>query len=327
MNLLEQRNQTYEHKIGEILKKIKEYDRIAIFRHDHPDYDALGSQMALVHFIKDNFPSKGVVYVGDDHVTLTGQCFPKMEEIPDEWFNHPFLAIVLDLSNLDRIADERAKKADYMIKIDHHPEVESYGDLAIVDESMSAAGELLANILMTFPKKYKIGVECASYLYKAIVGDSGRFLYESTTPHTFYIAQKLLEIGINISQIYADMYNQKLEDLAVTGYILRHYQITPHGVAYYILTDEILKRFNLPAIRGKDNVNLFAHLDGINAWLSVTEDVKKGNWRVSLRSGGKDISHIAEKYNGGGHAQASGLKLKDLSELDALLADLDKMFE
>lgn len=327
MNLLEQRNQTYEHKIGEILAKIKEYDRIAIFRHDHPDYDALGSQMAFVHFIKDNFPKKGVVYVGDNHVTLTGRCFPKMEEVPDEWFDHPFLAIVLDLSNLDRICDPRVTKADYMIKIDHHPEVEPYGNLSIVDESMSAAGELLANILFTSPKKYKVGKECASYLYKAIVGDSGRFLYESTTPHTFYIAQKLLEIGISISEIYAEMYNQKLEDLEVTGYILRHYQITPHGVAYYILTDETLKRFNLPAIRGKDNVNLFAHLDGINAWLSVTEDVKKGNWRVSLRSGGKDISHIAEKYAGGGHAQASGLKLKSLDQLKDLLADLDEMFK
>ena len=72
---------------------------------------------------------------------------------------------------------------------------------------------------------------------------------------------------------------------------------------------------------------MFAHLDGINAWLSVTEDVKKGNWRVSLRSSGIDISHIAEKYNGGGHAQASGLKLKNLDELKDLLADLDKLFE
>ncbi len=327
MNILEERNQTYEDKFETIVKKIKEYDRIAVFRHDHPDYDALGCQMAFVHFIKDNFPSKSVVYVGDDHVTLTGRCFPKMEVIEDTWFNHPFLAIVLDLSNLDRICDARVNKADYLIKIDHHPEVEPYGDLSIVDESMSAAGELLANIFLSLPKKYKIGKECASYLYKAIVGDSGRFLYDSVTPHTFYIAQKLLEVGICISEIYAEMYNQKLEDLEVTGYILRHYQITPNGVAYYVLDDATLKRFNLPAIRGKDNVNLFAHLDGINAWLSVTEDVKKGNWRVSLRSGGIDISHIAEKYNGGGHAQASGLKLRNLDELKLLLADLDKMFE
>ena len=327
MNILEERNQTYEHKYAEIFKKIKEYDRIAIFRHDHPDYDALGSQMAFVHFIKDNFPNKSVIYTGDDHVTLTGQCFPKMEIIDDAWFNHPFLAIVLDLSNLDRICDERAKKADYLIKIDHHPDVEPFGDLSIVDESMSAAGELIANLFFSYPKKYKVGVECAENLYKAIVGDSGRFLYESTTTHTFYIAQKILECGIQISKVYAEMYNQKLEDLEVTGYVLRHYSITPNGVAYYILDDETLKRFNLPAIRGKENVNLFAHLDGINAWLSVTEDVKKGNWRVSLRSSGIDISHIAEKYNGGGHAQASGLKLKNLDELKDLLADLDKLFE
>lgn len=327
MNILEERNQTYEFKFGEILKKIKEYDRIAIFRHDHPDYDALGSQMAFVHFLKDNFPNKTIIYTGDNHVTLTGQCFPKMEEIEDAWFDQPFLGIVVDLSNLDRICDERAKKAEYLIKIDHHPEIEPYGDLAIVDESMAAAGELIANLFFSLPKKYKVGLECAENLYKAIIGDSGRFLYDSTTVHTFYIAQKLLECGISISKIYAEMYNQKLEDLEVTGYVLRHYQITPHGVAYYILDDATLKRFNLPAIRGKDNVNLFAHLDGINAWLSVTEDVKKGNWRVSLRSGGIDISHIAEKYNGGGHAQASGLKLKSLDELKALLADLDELFK
>jgi len=327
MNTLEERNQTYEFKYSEVLAKIKEYDRIAIFRHDHPDYDALGSQMAFVHFIKDNFPTKSVVYVGDDHVTLTGQCFPKMETIDDAWFNHPFLAIILDLSNLDRICDERAKKADCLIKIDHHPDVEPFGDISIVDESMAAAGELIANLFFSLPKKYKVGKECASYLYKAIVGDSGRFLYDSTTVHTFYIAQKLLECGINISEIYAEMYNQKLEDLEVTGYVLRHYSITPHGVAYYILDDATLKRFNLPAIRGKDNVNLFAHLDGINAWLSVTEDVKKGNWRVSLRSNGPDISHIAAKYNGGGHAQASGLRLKNLDELNDLLKDLDEMFK
>ncbi len=327
MNILEERNQTYEHKYGEVLKKIKEYDRIAIFRHDHPDYDALGSQMGFVHYLRDNFPEKSVVYVGDNHVTLTGQCFPKMEEITDEWFAHPFLAIILDLSNLDRICDERAKKANFMIKIDHHPDVEPFGDISIVDESMAAAGELVANMFYSFSKKYKVSKECASYLYKAIVGDSGRFLYDSTTVHTFYIAQKLLESGMKISEIYAEMYNQKLEDLEVTGYVLRHYQITPHGVAYYILNDETLKRFNIPAIRGKDNVNLFAHLDGINAWLSVTEDVKKGNWRVSLRSGGVDISHIAEKYNGGGHAQASGLKLKNLDELQDLLKDLDSLFK
>ena len=327
MNILEERNQTYEFKFDEILKKIKEYNRIAVFRHDHPDYDALGCQMAFVHFLKDNFPNKTIIYTGDNHVTLTGQCFPQMEEISDDWFDQPFLGIVLDLSNLDRICDERAKKATFLIKLDHHPEVEPYGDLSIVDESMSAAGELLANMFFSLPKKYKVGVECAEYLYKAIVGDSGRFLYDSTTVHTFYIAQRLLECGISLGKIYAEMYNQKLEDLEVTGYILRHYQITPHGVAYYILDDATLKRFNLPAIRGKDNVNLFAHLDGINAWLSVTQDVKKGNWRVSLRSGGIDISHIAEKYNGGGHAQASGLKLKSLDELKDLLADLDKMFE
>ena len=326
-SLIIERSKNYRHKIDILLEEIKSFNQIAIFRHSHPDYDALGSQLALYTFIKGNFSDKDVIFVGDNHVTLTGKCFPKMMDINDKWFEHPFLAIALDCSTKDRLSDERIEKASKLIKIDHHPDVEPYGDIQIVDTSMCAAGELLANILYSFGNNYVISKNCAEYLYKAIVGDSGRFLYESTTIHTFRISEILLSKGINISDIYNEMYNQDITDLKVTAYILDNYQITPHGVAYYILPDDVLKRFNLPPVRGKDNVNLFSHFDGINAWLSVTEDKEKGEWRVSIRSAKKSIQKVAEKYNGGGHDQASGSKLKSLDELPMLLNDLDNLFK
>mgnify|MGYP003295525388 CR=1 FL=1 len=321
------RIKNYTKQIDVLFKKIKQFDRIAVFRHDHPDYDALGSQMGFVSFLKDNFKDKEVIYVGDDHVTLTGRCFPKMMNVKDEWFEKPFLALVVDTADKKRVSDDRFIKATRIVKIDHHPDVEPYGDIQIVDTSMCAAGELLANILYSFGNNYVISKNCAEYLYKAIVGDSGRFLYESTTIHTFRISEILLSKGINISDIYNEMYNQDITDLKVTAYILDNYQITPHGVAYYILPDDVLKRFNLPPVRGKDNVNLFSHFDGINAWLSVTEDKEKGEWRVSIRSAKKSIQKVAEKYNGGGHDQASGSKLKSLDELPMLLNDLDNLFK
>ncbi len=321
------RTEQFEKDIDKTLDAIKQYDRIVIFRHTKPDYDAIGSQLGLYYFLKENFKNKEIHFVGENHVSLTGRCFPEMEKIDDSFFDKPFLGIVLDCSTAERISDERYQKAEMLIKIDHHPNVDPYGDIRIVDTTMAAAGELLANILLSFDGDYVINKQSAENLYKAIVGDSGRFLYESTTVHTFRICEILLAKGIDLSQVYLEMYNKSLSDLEVQAYILRHYKVTEHGIAYYVLNDETLKRFNLPPERGKDNVNIFAHFDGIHAWLSVSEDKAKDEWRVSIRSEHESIQQIAEKYNGGGHDQASGAKLKSLDELDGLLKDLDDLFK
>jgi len=326
--LITNRIKQYKPAIRTLFNKIKEFDRIVVYRHHKPDYDAIGTQLGLVEFIKTNYPNKEVHYVGDDHVTLTGRCFPKMEVLEKDWFKKPFLAIIVDTSNLDRagLPDdyESFKDASCFIKIDHHPDVEKFGDVSIVDPSFSAAGELMAAILIASGKE--ISVSCATNLYKAIAGDSGRFLYESVVESTFEIAKILVSKGINLTKIYSEMYNQKVSDLETTAWILRHYQITEHGVAYYVLDEEALTKLKLPPERGKDNVNLFAHFDGINAWMSVTQDVKKNEWRVSIRSAEKSIESIAIKYNGGGHAQASGCKIKTIDELPNLVKDLDNLF-
>ena len=325
--LIEQRLKPQLKLIDKFFDAIEKYDKIAIFRHEKPDYDALGSQLGLESFIKDNWPSKQVISLGDNHITLTGKCFPEMPEYGDSWFEDDFMAVILDLSNMDRIADERAKLAKFTVKIDHHPLVEHFGDIEIVDETMAAVGELLASILYSKEDQYKISAKTADYLYKAIVGDSGRFLFESTTAHTFLMAKKLLESGVDLANAYHEIYDNDKSDLVVKTYILKHYHVTPHGVAYYILTDKLLKKFHLQPVQGKDNVNIFAHFEGIHAWLSITEDKKKGNWRVSIRSAGTPIDKLAEKFGGGGHAQASATKFKTRKEVNEFIEALDKLFE
>ena len=324
--IIEERLKDYLKLIDEFFKAIEDNNRIAIFRHEKPDLDALGSQLGLYHFIKDNWPEKEVIFVGDDIVGLSERCFPKMMNINDEWFEKDFLAIILDLSNLERIADVRAKKAKAIVKIDHHPLVEHFGDIEIVDPTMSAVGEFIGSILLS-QNKYKISPVAASNLFKAIVGDSGRFLYSETSAHTFYVAQKLIETGFNLNECYHEMYDEKQNSLLVKTYVLKHYKITKHGVAYYVLTDKILKKFGLLPVQGKDNVNVFAHFDGIHAWCSITEDKKKGNWRISIRSAGTPIDELAMSFGGGGHAQASAAKLKTRKDAMKLVEALDKLFE
>lgn len=310
-----------------IYKAILKYDRIVVFRHQLPDFDALGTQMGLVVWLKDNFPKKEIHFLGDDHVTFTPRLYPPMEILDDAWFKNPFLAIILDTANSNRIADERYKKAAFKIKIDHHPAVEDFANINLVNTSMCASSELIANIVLQFPGHHKMSKDAASYLYTGIAGDSGRFMYNSTTGHTFEVAKILLATGFHLSRdIYQKMYLKNIDDLKVTAYVLNHFNVSPHGVAYYVLDLKTQNDLKITVERGKENVNLFANIEGINAWCSISEDPKDGVWRISIRSKEKAINGVAAKYGGGGHAQASGAKIEKLTELPQFIDALDQLF-
>ncbi len=315
----------YASQYKHILSKIEEYDNIVIFRHIMPDYDCLGTQLGLYTWIKDNYPSKNVKVVGDNHVTFTPRLFPPMDVLHDADFEKPFLALIVDASNASRVADPRWDKAAYTIKIDHHPDVENFTDYKLVDPQMVACAELMCNMLFDV-KKTVMSETAATYFFIGIIGDSGRLQYPSTTVHTFEIVEKLMRCGINIDKIYQNMYVKKIEDLNVTAYILNNFSVSDHGVAYYVLDLETQDRLHITTERGKENVNLFSNIDGINAWCSITEDGKDHCWRVSIRSKEKAINGVAAMFEGGGHDHASGAKLWSLDDLPRLIEELDKLF-
>ena len=312
-----------------IFRAIRRYDKIVVFRHIKPDFDALGTQLGLATFLKDNFPEKEIHVVGDNHVSFTPRIYPEMEELPNSWFQeNKFLSIVVDVGDAKRIADPRFKKGSYKVKIDHHPCVEEIAPRAsLLDTEMAAAAELVTDLLLHF-KGTVLTKEAAYWLYTGLVGDSGRFLFSSTKPHTFAIAQALLATGLELPPLYQKMYEKTLDSLRSLSYVLGHFQVSPHGVAYYVLPKEVQEELHITPELGKEHVNTFSNIAGIEAWCSITEDPNPKDycWRISIRSKKKDISGIAFKWEGGGHAQASGAKIKDLSELDAFIADLDALF-
>lgn len=310
-----------------LFNAIKKYDRIAVFRHIKPDYDAQGTQMGVVTFIKDNFPNKEVHFLGDNHVSFTPRLFPETEKLPESWFDIPFLAIVVDVGDHERIADPRYAKAETVIKIDHHPAKKDIGPSPILDIEAAAASEIAVDALLHF-KGTKLSQEAARYFYIALVGDSGRFQYSSTSAHTFAIAQALIATGINISDIYQKMYEKKLSDLEIQKYILSNFKVSDKGIAYYVLSDKVQKELGITSERGKDNVNMFSNIEGINAWCSISEDPNPKDycWRVSIRSKKKDISGVANHWGGGGHAQASGAKIVDIADLNKFIDELGNLF-
>ena len=312
-----------------IFKAIKSHDKIVVFRHIKPDFDAMGTQMGLVQFLKDNFPEKEIHFVGDDHVSFTPRLFPETEKLPESWFeNNEFLAIVVDVGDPSRIADPRFEKAKTIVKLDHHPCKKKIAPgLTVCDLDAAAATEVVVDMLLHF-KGTTITKEAARHFYIALVGDSGRFMFSSTTSHTFAIAQALLDTGLDINKAYLAMYEKTINSLQNQAYVLSHFHVSPHGIAYYLLPKDVQEELHITPELGKENVNLFANIAGINAWCSITEDPNPKDycWRVSIRSKRKDISGVANKWGGGGHAQASGARIDDIADLDKFIADLDALF-
>src|SRR5690554_522735 len=124
----------------QILNAIKQYETIIIHRHIRPDPDALGSQGALAELIKDSFPEKKVYCVGEADEALTFLNW--IDDIRDEQYEGA-LVIVCDTANQPRISDNRYKMGDMLIKIDHHPNDDKYGDIMWVDTTASAVSEMI----------------------------------------------------------------------------------------------------------------------------------------------------------------------------------------
>ena len=127
--------------MNEIIEKIQAYDTIIIHRHQNPDPDAIGSQVGLRDLLRTHFPQKRVLATGYDEPTLT--WLAEMDTVSDEDYAGA-LVIVCDTANTPRIDDKRYTNGDFLIKIDHHPNDDAYGDLLWVDTESSSTSELIA---------------------------------------------------------------------------------------------------------------------------------------------------------------------------------------
>lgn len=304
----------------QILLKIKEYDKIIIHRHVRPDPDAYGSQGGLADIIQQSFPEKEVYIVGKDEETLL--FLNRMDQLPDEAFKDA-LVIVCDTANQERIDDERYKLGDYLIKIDHHPNEDAYGDLLWVDTDASSTSEMIYEFyLYGKDKGLKLSANGARLLYAGIVGDTGRFLYPSTTVKTFTYASELIKYPFSRTELYDNLYNIKPNVAKLNGYILQNFKISASGVGKVIITKELLKKYEIRPEEASLLVSQLGNIDGLKAWVFFIEE--EDQIRVRLRSKGPVVNEIAKKFRGGGHPLAAGASIYSWDEVDLVMKELEK---
>lgn len=305
----------------EILETIKKYDKIIIHRHMRPDPDALGSQGGLVEILRESFPNKRILKAGGPVGDL--DFLTTMDDVNDDDYQGA-LVIVTDTANTPRISDERYKLASMLIKIDHHPNDDVYGDIQLVNINASSCSEIITDFYLANENDLRLPNEAARLLYAGIVGDTGRFLYPSTTPHTMRIAARLMENDFIPNAVNNQMNSVTQKVAKLTGYVLQNLTISEVGVAKVLLTKELLKRFDLTDTETSSIVSIPGTVDGVLTW-GIFVEQPDGHFRCRLRSKGPIINEVAKRHNGGGHPLASGANAKDQEEINEIINELTRL--
>ena len=302
---------------------------VAISGHIRPDGDCVGSCLGVYNYLFKNYPQL------DFHVFLffipNLFCFMKhsdaIEQAKDE--DKVFdLFICLDCGDLDRLgmASSYFKNAKTTLCIDHHLSNQAFAEYNIIVPDSSSTCELVYQAM----NEDKITKEVAECLYTGILHDTGQFQYDCTSMTTMEIAGKLMNFGIAYSDIVdKTMHTSTFEQVKVSAHAMLkakrfyHQQI----IASYI-TKEEMKEFSVEA----------KHLNGIVAQLRNVKDVSvaiflyelEDEYKVSTRSSVDiDLSKLAMKYHGGGHAKAAGFSMQgNADEIIAVItADIISLLE
>lgn len=305
----------------EVFSLIQNYDSIIIARHKNPDLDAYGSQFGMYYALKEKFPEKNIYVVGD---TNNLNYFQELDEV-DILTRKKSLVFILDT-----VASQMLNEIDYLnygklVLIDHHqnlPDIDYNYYIRDVDASSTA--EIVTNFLLSLG--IDINKDSARALYMGIIGDTGRFMYNSTTSNTLLSASKLLDIGIDIQQIHNLIYLETLENKRIKSVFFSTIELTKNNVAYRKNMQDFLDEYKLnPHYVSRGLVGQMAGIKEIPIWANFTIDKDNDKILCELRSREKPVLEVAKKYGGGGHLLACGCSVKTWNEVDLIIKDLDKL--
>ncbi len=303
-----------------IYEEIKKYNTIVIARHIGVDPDALGSQFALKYALELAFPEKNVFAVGTKSSRYN--YFPKLDKY-EKTDNNDVLLIVVDTPDKKRIDIANIESFPHVCKIDHHPFVETFGEYEYIDHTSSSAAELVLRFIQE--NQLAMDKTIAELIYCGIVSDTNRFLF-NTTYETFDMVEKLIKTyDVDVTSVYNKLYARPFSEVRFQGYISTNFKLTENGFAYVVIKNDTLIEYGVDASSAGNMVNNYNNIDEVIVWATISEDVKNGVYKFNIRSRGPIINSVAEKYNGGGHAMASGAKVKTIEEVQLLINDLDNL--
>ena len=302
-----------------ILEEIKNHETIIIHRHKNPDGDAIGSQTGLYLLLSENFPQKQIYRVGDGAGRYSFMEYSNMDEIDDSVYSDA-LTIVLDTSASALISDDRYKTAHRSARMDHHIFCEKICDVEVTDTSYESCCGLITEFALECGLNFSPA--SAKALYTGMVTDSGRFRYDSTTSQTHRLASELMKQDFSTNEIFSNLYADDFSFIRLRAQFILKIKFTDYRVAYIYTDKEEAKSYGVDTFTiSRSMVATMSDIRGVDIWVNFTET--DAGVLAELRSSKFNITPIAVKYGGGGHAKASGATLKNYDEAMSMLEDLN----
>lgn len=297
-----------EIELDNIIKIINKSNKIGIFTHISPDGDAVGSSMALYLGLLQL--SKEADVIVDEY----SKCFNFLSDIDKIKRNSNDvydLAIVLDCAAYNRLYDKDNcfNKAKLSVAIDHHASNTYFAKYNYVEEMSPATCKTIIKVL----KRLNINItkEIGEYLMTGIITDSGGFRYKTTDDETFEFAAKMLDLGVDISDIYYRTFDVKTKQqfLLATTASSRIKFYNKNLIALTYITKADLKKVGANVGDHEGIVNIGRNIEGVEVSIFLREE-EKDHYKVSFRSNDYiDVSEIATTFGGGGHAKAAGCEI------------------
>jgi bifunctional oligoribonuclease and PAP phosphatase NrnA len=296
----------------EIVGELQRAEKLLLTTHENPDGDALGSLLGM-QLILEQLGKDSVMFLAANQFPLPYE-YQRMplervrREIPDDLDKR--VLVFLDCGNIDRMpVDFLHESHRHVLNIDHHHDNTRFGTVNLVVGDASCTAEILWDLARDIG--VEITPELAEALYIALVTDTGKFMFENTTPKAHEMAAELIESGVQPQEVHRKLYEGlPFARLQLLSRALNAVQRFDGGqLTLTHLTREDFAHSN--AVES-DSEGVVDHLRGVEgtvvaALVRELLDVD-GRRKVSLRATDKtvDVSIIARGFGGGGHRQAAG---------------------
>lgn len=291
-------------ELDKIITAIGNAKRIGIFTHEAPDGDAIGSSLALYMGLKQ---LKKDVDVITGEYSKSFSFLSCLDEIKSEGRDDYDLCISLDCADRKRLYDlnNSYDKAGVTVSIDHHASNTYYATFNYVEDRSPAACKTLVKVLKRLG--VNINKEIGQALMVGIITDSGGFRYDTVDDETFEFAAQMLDVGVNISDIYLNTFGvQTKAQFELTSIATSRLKfLSKNRVAITYITESDLKKTKAQVGDHEGIVNVGRNVEGVIVSIFLRED--RDGYKVSFRSNNDvDVSEIAKAFGGGGHSRASG---------------------
>lgn len=291
-----------------------------IIPHKNPDGDAIGSTLALWHYLKSKYHNAVIVAPNDYPEFLKwmpGEAeivkFDTQKEEGEKLLNDANVIFTLDFNDLSRIGDMETTVANLdttFVMIDHHQQPSDYAKYMYSDTSMSSTCEMVYNFISFLGDAESISPEMATCMYTGIMTDTGSFRFKATTSTTHRIIADLMDKGAENAAIHNAIYDtNSLSRLQLLGCALKNLVVLEaYNTVYITISKEELQQYDFKKGDTEGFVNYGLSLKGIKFAVIFIENIQEPYVKISLRSKGDfSVNEFARAhFNGGGHTNAAG---------------------